>query len=125
MRTFLLSVITIAILVASGSVAYYYVVFLPQQNLKSQEDLSAIRSVVAPTPEQQKVQQEQELQSWKATENAVNSYTQCLIDMQEKGATWLDQKCPSANDPFDSTNCRLTVMSSAEYQSKFGCKYPF
>ena len=53
MKNLLFGVITLGILIASGSVSYYYVFFLPQQTTKEQQDISAIRSEVAPTPDEQ------------------------------------------------------------------------
>ena len=43
----------VAIIAVAGSITYYYTVALPQQNAHTQQDISAIRSVIAPTQEEQ------------------------------------------------------------------------
>jgi hypothetical protein len=50
MKNVLMASAAIALLIIAGSVAYYFVVFLPQQQSQSQKDISAIRGVIAPTP---------------------------------------------------------------------------
>jgi hypothetical protein len=52
MKNLLIVTAIIGILAASGSVSYYYAYFLPQRLTQIQEDISAIRAAVNPTPDQ-------------------------------------------------------------------------
>lgn len=67
MKKFLILISIIGIIVVSGSVFYYYIIFLPGQATKSQEDISAIRNVIAPTPAQEQLNEE-------AQEEQANNY---------------------------------------------------
>jgi hypothetical protein len=75
MKTLLAATAVIGILVASGSVAYYYLVLLPQQA----KDISAIRSAVAPTREEVQVQIQ-----------AMNSAMECYT----RQADYVSKQCP-------------------------------
>lgn len=129
MKNFLAVLVTVGVLAASGSVAYYYLYFLPQQNIKSQEDISAIRSVVAPTPEQQKIQQQNYQKSMDAMNARMNEYYNCVLENQKKSSVWLDQKCPTdSSNPssyLKAMDCRSDAIASAEYEQRFGCTSPF
>ena len=118
------SAITFAILLASGSLFYYYVYFLPLQNIQSQQDINAIRSIIAPTVEQQQVQAQREAQS----EKAINDYFVCEQNMQKKIEVWLEKQCSSnPNNPMDvlkQMDCRSKAMTSSGAK-QFECPKPF
>ncbi len=106
--------VIIGILLASGSVAYYYLYFLPQQNIKTQQDISAIRSVVAPTKAQ--VQE---------VEQAYNAYFKCESDMQQKRMDYIDKQCPQSTVNYDymkSFKCRSDASSEA--MKIYSCSQP-
>jgi hypothetical protein len=52
MKKLLMVVAILGIITVSGSVFYYYVLFLPKQAVKAQEDTDAIRRALAPTPQE-------------------------------------------------------------------------
>jgi|SRR3989338_2280469 len=124
MKNFL---ITLAVLVAGGSIFYYFVIFMPRQNTQSQQDINAIRSVIAPTAEQQRVQQQRAAQS----EKAWIDYMNCETSMMMKSQNYLNQQCPAdPNNPLDSMmpnskrqQCMTTVQNSTTYKS-FSCQRP-
>lgn len=129
------AIITLAILLACGSVFYYYSVFLPQQNIRGQQDINAIRNVIAPTPAQQKVQQQKAIQEQANFEKALDDYSDCQLKMIDKSSEYVQQQCASENpqgdwmnilDPNSNYNkCKTRVENSAEYESKFTCPRNF
>lgn len=107
----------IASLIGAGSLFYHYVV-LPQQ------DIRAIRNVVAPTPQQQQAQAQREAQS----EKALNDYFACQASMltNPKIEAWLVKQCPSENmDLIKQMDCRGKAAQSPEYARQFECTRPF
>jgi uncharacterized membrane protein (DUF106 family) len=126
---FLLTIVSLAVITAS--VASYYLIILPRQNTQSQEDINAIRNVIAPTPAQQKVRQQQAAQS----DINFKKLLECQMEMFEKSMAYLEQQCPynpfsTTTNPFDPASykerdaCTERVMNSAEYK-KFTCPKPF
>jgi hypothetical protein len=129
---FLLTIASLAIITAS--VASYYLIILPRQNTQSQEDINAIRNVIAPTPARQKAQQQQNV----INDQVFKEYLDCQFKMQEKSMAYLERQCPdpylsaikNSTNPFDPAiykekeACTERVMNSAEY-SKFTCPKPF
>ena len=63
MKNFLMFAAGIGILIISSSIAYYFVILMPQQHAQTQKELSDIRRAIAPT----QPEMEQQLASW-ATE---------------------------------------------------------
>jgi flagellar basal body-associated protein FliL len=52
MKKLLMIVAILGVVTISGSVFYYYVLFLPKQTAKTQENMDAMRKAVAPTPKE-------------------------------------------------------------------------
>ena len=115
-------------IIALGSVAYYYAIFLPQQQTQSAKDINAIRSVLAPTPEQQAAQQQAAAKSEEQFRAAMDAYTSCQTAMQKKESVWLDQQCSTDNnDPLGmlkAMDCRSKAMTSSAAK-QFECKAPW
>lgn len=116
--------VAVALLVASGSIAYYYIYFLPQNQMQSQEDISAIRSVVAPTQEQQQAAQKSEAQ----LEAALNAYMKCLTDMVQKSDTYISAQCGKNDDLskyMQYFQCSSNIQKTTYYQQHYTCKSPY
>ena len=127
MKNFLAAVATIALVVIAGSVAYYYVIFLPQQQTRSANDLNAIRSVVAPTPAEQAAQQQATIKAEQDSQAALNAYFACQQSMQPKIDAYLQKQCPDTGDPLymiHYSDCAAKAMQTAGYQ-QLQCKNPF
>ena len=117
MKNLLIFVIIIGIIIVSGTVFYNYV-YLPQQ------DISAIRRVIAPTPAQRQVQQQQEAQSEAQFEKSLNDYFTCQTQMMNKESVWLEKQCPpDSMDMLKQMDCRGKAMSSAGAK-QFDCPRP-
>lgn len=118
---------TLSLLVVSGSIFYYLVIFLPQQNIKNQEDINAIRKVVAPTPEQQKVQKQNSQKSAQDANKKMDEYFACENDMAKKRDAYLKRACPNSdNEPLyilRGSECIDKAMNTPEYKA-FTCEYP-
>jgi hypothetical protein len=111
MKNFLIIVAVIGILGASASVSYYYLVFLPKQSTKSEQDTSN-RKTLAPTTDNQKVE-------------ANYNYLACIEKMAVKSEIYLQVKCPyDETDSNRTLNCRIKAMQSSEY-SQFQCSLPY
>jgi len=120
-------IVAFALIVVSGSLFYYYVYFLPQQNLNSQEDIKAIRSVIAPTQEQLQAQREASRQASDSFDKAMEQYYQCQTEMLNKKNKYIEEQCAAYNDIFkfkEYRDCASKVTDSASYK-QFSCQRPF
>ncbi len=120
-------IIIFAVLLASGSLFYYYVLFLSQQNIKSQQDINAIRNVIAPSPEQQKINQQRAVQS----EKVMKDYLNCQMTWIDKSSAYIQKACPAVSYNYldhrsDSpwNKCISNAQNSAEYK-KLECPKPY
>ena len=116
---FKVGLLTVVLLVAV-SLSYYYLFYLPQQNINWQK-------ITPLTKEQQKAQQDTANQANIRFNQAMEEYNQCMDQMQEKIETYLTQKCPSNADisaVAEQMKCRSNAMDLPEFK-QFECKSPF
>ncbi|OGZ95407.1 MAG: hypothetical protein A2847_01455 [Candidatus Sungbacteria bacterium RIFCSPHIGHO2_01_FULL_50_25] len=120
-------IVAFALIVVSGSLFYYYVYFLPRQNINSQQDIKAIRNVIAPTQEQLQAQREVSKQASDSFDKAMEQYSQCQTEMLNKQNKYIEEQCAAYNDIFkfeEYRDCVSKVMDSAGYK-QFSCQRPF
>jgi uncharacterized protein HemX len=126
MKNVLMASAAVALLIIAGSVAYYFVLFLPQQQSQSQKDISAIRRAVAPTPQEQASQQTAMQKSEAQFQAQLNDYENCTMEIMQKGNAYIGQQCPNAMANItDYWKCSEKVQQSAYYQQHFTCKAPY
>jgi hypothetical protein len=113
---------------ACGSVSYYYLIFLPQQNAAVQQqstamqrDINAIRNVVVPTPEQ-RAATNRTMQEVQARIDAMHADDEC----RAKERAYEDSKCPKPNPNdinafFLDSDCRQKAY--VEAAAKFKCSF--
>src|SRR5262245_6637219 len=122
MKNVLMASVAVALLVAAGSVAYYFVVFLPQQQSQSQRDISAIRSAVAPTAQELAQQQTAAQKDMAQLQAKLDSYLQCITDRTQKGSTYISTQCPDAmTNIVDHWKCSDKIRQSAYFKEHFTC----
>src|SRR5262245_29508021 len=100
MKNFLMASVAVALLIAAGSLAYYFMFFLPQQQSQSQHDISAIRAAVAPTAQelaQQEVAAEKELVQLQVK---LDTYMKCITDTTQRSSIYIKEQCPDAMTNF-------------------------
>src|SRR5262249_41377949 len=120
MKNVLMASAAIALLISAASIAYYFVVFLPQQQSQTQKDISAIRAAVAPTP--QEASQQVFLQKDEATR--LDAYYKCTLEMTSKGTDYIKSQCPNSTfDLRDYWNCSAKVEQSDYYKQHFICTF--
>ena len=115
---------TIAVVVASAAVAYYYTMVLPQQAAKTQQDVAAIREAIAPTQAQQARQGAAFKATMEQSMKTQEGWVQCEKDMEPKRDAYLNKQCSQGNDVMKEVTCRSTVMQSAAFK-QFDCPMSF
>lgn len=125
MKELLMLTAIFGIIFICGSVFYYYVVFLPEQESRSQKDIEAIRNVIAPPPPtqqelqvQREIQQKQEADFYKSMEE----WNQCQRDILEKQQAEVDSKCKfdmtgGTTGYYEWLDCSTEVRAISKYQS--------
>jgi uncharacterized protein HemX len=123
MKNVLMGTAAIALLIAAGSVAYYFVLFLPQQQSRSERDISAIRAVVAPTPQELAQQQAAAQKDMAQRQAKLDSYLKCITDTTQNGSAYISTQCPDAmTSMLEHWKCADKVRETAYFKEHFTCK---
>ncbi len=126
MKNVLMGTAAIALLIAAGSVAYYFVRFLPHQQSQSQKDISAIRAAVAPTAQEQAQQQAAAQNDMAQLQAKLDSYLKCITDMAQTSSTYIAEQCPSSTtNMIYYWKCSDKVRQSAYFKQHFTCASPY
>jgi hypothetical protein len=102
----------ISIIVVAFSFFYYFVIFLPKQNIQNQIVISSYDK-----------QKNQLLNSLGQSNKELSSELNCVLDINSKWEALLSQKCPDNSGTdihFDLSkwiNCRANVIESAEFKA--------
>lgn len=121
MKSLLILTAIFGIIFISGSVFYYFVIFLPEQESQSQKDIEAIRNVIAPPPPTQKelrAQQDALEKSRVDFNKSLEEWSACQSDILDKQEAEVNAQCPNyMDDPMEWMKCSGSVRKTSQYQS--------
>ena len=114
------NIIIFLLLVACGSMFYYYVLYLPKHAL-----IINIQPPTPVTPAQQEAQKKQTQQLIEQNNKKIHDYRVCEKDMNDKESLWLEKRCPTTSgDYLKQMDCRSKALTSSEVK-QFECPRSF
>ena len=115
----------VCLLVVAFSVGYYLTIYLPERNNKNEADISAIRDVIAPSPERQNQMDESWEKMKQANDQRMAELYDCIKSTDVAMKAYAEPKKAECNRQYsdksgqDQCYTKWVLSSSSEISKKY------